>query len=108
MKLLLRVDAANLVQTDKAVRRLDDGERRFDIEGWLQRNPGKNVPRVKRLERGDAIVGGCGVALPFSRKALIERGESGSKGIAVDPIQIMIAPSPSAGLGQHTEREPVR
>src|SRR5205823_4496416 len=28
------VDAANLVQIDESVRRLDDGERRLDIEGW--------------------------------------------------------------------------
>jgi len=54
---------------------------------------------VKGLEGGDAIFGGCGVALPFFRKALIERGEGRSKGIAVKSIQIMIAPRPRAGLG---------
>jgi hypothetical protein len=101
------VDAANLVQIDEIAGRLNDGERRLDIEGWLQRNPGENAARVKGLEGGDAIVGGCGVTLPFSRKALIERGEGRGKGIAVGPIQVMIAPGPRAGLGQDAERKPV-
>ncbi len=73
----------------------------------LQRYPGKNTAPVKRLERVDTVAGQCGVALPFSGKALVERSERRSKGIAVGPIQVVIAPGTRAGLSQNTEREPV-
>ena len=68
------VDATDLEEVDKALRRLDDRQTALHIQHWLQAYPSENTLGVKGLERCDAITRESSTRLPLSRKCVVEAG----------------------------------